>query len=112
MSRQGKHPRPDIRTNRGQGQGNPILNRVTSVLFERKYGMSILLTLYERGLSRPMELARRLRAHPATMIAMLRALEEAGIVFRKPEPRDRRALHGPVAGPGIVLVGTAPSPCG
>jgi DNA-binding MarR family transcriptional regulator len=56
------------------------------------YG-SLLVPLYEEDGLRQGELARRARLSKQTLTTMTRALEQAGLVERRPDPDDGRATR-------------------
>jgi DNA-binding MarR family transcriptional regulator len=54
---------------------------------------SLLIPLYEEDGLRHGELARRARLSKQTLTTMARALEEAALAERRPDPRDARATQ-------------------
>ena len=56
------------------------------------YG-SLLIPLYEEDGLRQGEVARRARLSKQTLTTMARALEDAGLVERRPDPADARATR-------------------
>jgi DNA-binding MarR family transcriptional regulator len=77
------------------------LQNISSVLFRNAVGdklgvnatdMECLGLLFFKGIATPTELARHTGLTTGSTTAMLDRLEKAGLIERKPNPKDRRGL--------------------
>jgi DNA-binding MarR family transcriptional regulator len=83
--------------------------RRSSELLESEEGLTtghlgILITIDEFGPSSQRELGERLRFDPSDVVALIDALETAGLVERKPDAADRRRYAITITKKGAALV--------
>ena len=76
------------------------------VIFFRKHSLPVMLTLYKTGAASTSDLIRRLRGHPASVIATLRELEASGVIHRERDPNGRHAMQSRLTVRGLQLVET------
>ena len=72
-----------------------------------RYEALVLLVFSSRG-SLPLgKMGERLQVHPTSVTSIVRRLESAGLVVRRPSPDDRRAVLAEITDAGRALVEAA-----
>lgn len=95
--------RSRVSLNRGSLWMSVPLSRV---LLNRKFGLSVVLTLYYRGSATTSEVIRTLRGHPATIISTLRILEDHGVLTREMTGTARTTVVNRLTLAGVQLIET------
>lgn len=75
-------------------------------VLEKKHSLLVMLVLYQEGSTSTSALIRRIRAHPATVIAVLRNLERLGILTRRRQFKGRREVRAQLSLRGLELIET------
>jgi DNA-binding MarR family transcriptional regulator len=86
-----------------------LLQRLDAIL--RPHGLTfaryealVLLTFSSRG-SLPLgKMGERLQVHPTSVTSIVRRLEDAGLLERRPHPDDRRAVLAEITAEGRAVV--------
>ncbi|VXB22580.1 MarR family winged helix-turn-helix transcriptional regulator [Nocardioides sp. AX2bis] len=69
-----------------------------------RYEALVLLVFSSRG-SLPLgKMGERLQVHPTSVTSIVRRLEDAGLLVRRPHPEDRRAVLAEITAEGRALV--------
>ena len=72
-----------------------------------RYEALVLLVFSSRGALPLGKMGERLQVHPTSVTSIVRRLESAGLVVRRPSPDDGRAVLAEITDAGRALVETA-----